>query len=358
PGSGGGVPHDETDRPGEDELVQPCPELLTAPDEERDALERELLKGGAVERAKLEAQRSSHRAVAGHVEVAQISHVARVRNALELERPEVDVVRRSVLAGRLLTAAQVRAERGAARHPNAVRERPLAPVRTQLHDGHRRRRGEVVRIQHREQALGEARELAVDLELHACGQEREALEEPLHVRIRALEPIEPEPARDLRILARELAAELAQVLELAPVVREQAFVHQSLSPPASEIITSPVSRSMSVRKKRRSGSGCAQSSASIPNTSALGPNFSASLRSRTRTEFLMSRGSKSRITRRRTFSSVGTWMLEAVRPVRSGRPTLTVEPSSRAFPSSSCAEAREVELNSHVRSRRTLSRRR
>src|SRR5690606_30052136 len=107
--STGRLAHDEADRPREDELVQAGSELLTAPDEEGNALERELLERRAVERPELEAQRRAHRALAGHVEIAEIAQVGRVRHALELERPEDDVVRRSVLAGSLLTAAQVRA---------------------------------------------------------------------------------------------------------------------------------------------------------------------------------------------------------------------------------------------------------
>jgi len=74
--------------------------------------------------------------------------------------------------------------------------------------------------------LREARELGVDLEVDARRHEREALEQPLDVRIGALERLQPQPARDLRELARELGAHLADVVELAVVVLEQPRIHQ------------------------------------------------------------------------------------------------------------------------------------
>src|SRR5207244_9519644 len=71
----------------------------------------------------------------------------------------------------------------------------------------------------------EPRELGVDLELDPSREEREALEQPFDVGVGAFERVEPEPARDLGELFRELAAQLTQVLKLAVVVAEELLVH-------------------------------------------------------------------------------------------------------------------------------------
>ena len=60
----------------------------------------------------------------------------------------------------------------------------------------------------------------------------EPLEQPLDVRVGALEGLEAQAGRDLRILLRELGAHLPQVLELAVVVLEQARIHRRRSLPA------------------------------------------------------------------------------------------------------------------------------
>ena len=77
-----------------------------------------------------------------------------------------------------------------------------------------------------EQVLREARKLGVDLELDARGQEGEALEQALDVGVGALEGLEAEAAGDLGELLGELLPRLADVLQLAVVVAEQARIHQ------------------------------------------------------------------------------------------------------------------------------------
>jgi len=91
-------------------------------------------------------------------------------------------------------------------------------------DQHRRRGRQVAGVDEFEQVLREARVLGVLLVVHARGQEGEAFEQTLHVRIDALATgrrlLEREPACDLRVLARELRGSVADVQQFLPVVAE------------------------------------------------------------------------------------------------------------------------------------------
>src|SRR6188768_4186226 len=140
----------------------------------------------------------------------------------------------------------------------------------ELHDGHRRSGREIVRIHHLQHVFGEARELRVDFQLNSRRKEGEALQQALHVRVCAFESVEPEPAGNLGELLGKLPAQLPYVLQFAVVIRQQALIHQSpFVPESSETEASPVSRSRSVLRNKRRGSGCAQSSAWILKFIAL-----------------------------------------------------------------------------------------
>ena len=102
-----------------------------------------------------------------------------------------------------------------------------------------------MRVDHLQQVLGEHRVLRVELQLHARGKKSEALQQPLDVRVGALETFQPESPGDLGIFARKLAAHLADVLQLAVVVAQQARIHAH-QPKPSETRNAPVSRSTSV----------------------------------------------------------------------------------------------------------------
>ena len=133
------------------------------------------------------------------------------------------------------------------RDDEAVGQAALLVVGLQLHDHHRGRRRQVVRADHLEQVLGEPGELLVDLELHAGGEEGEALEEALDVGVGALERVEPQACRDFREVMGELATQLPQVAQLSAVVLEQASVHRHTAAPSVRR-TSPSSRSSSERR--------------------------------------------------------------------------------------------------------------
>src|SRR4029450_376742 len=110
-----------------------------------------------------------------------------------------------------------------------------------------------------EERLCEARELRVDLELHARRQEGDAFEQSFDVGIRHFEPVHPQPRRNFRKLLRELRTRLAQVLQLQVVVLEEARIHHATrgGELRSVMRTVPVSRSKSVRTRNSSGTGCA-----------------------------------------------------------------------------------------------------
>ena len=123
-----------------------------------------------------------------------------------------------------------------------------------------------MRVDHLHQVLGEHRLLRIEFQLHARGQKREAFQQPLHVRVGAFEAFHAQPAGDLRILARELAAHFTDVLQFPVVITQQARVHDG-QPKLSETLNLPVSRSTSVFRYRFSGIGCAHISDSMLNTS-------------------------------------------------------------------------------------------
>jgi len=154
--------------------------------------------------------------------------MGRVNDTAELDGPEPDIVGGSVLARGLLAVPYVGPQNATAGYPEAFGQDSLAIARMELDDRHRGGRSQVVRVDHRQQVLGEAREFRVDLQLHARSQEGEAFEQALHVGIGTLERLEPQPPGDLRELARELSPELAQILQLAVIVGEKPVVHQSV----------------------------------------------------------------------------------------------------------------------------------
>ena len=101
--------------------------------------------------------------------------------------------------------------------------------------------------------LGEARELGIELELHAGREERHAFEQTLDIGVGAGVRVERQPAGDRRMRRRELAAQVAQEPQLGLVVAEEAPVHQRAS--AGRTLAAPSSRSIRVRSHSRSGTG-------------------------------------------------------------------------------------------------------
>jgi hypothetical protein len=77
-----------------------------------------------------------------------------------------------------------------------------------------------------EQVAGEFREFVLELELHAGGQERGALQEPGNHRIHPVADDAAEPFGDAGILRGELGALLLEKGEFAVVQFEELRVHR------------------------------------------------------------------------------------------------------------------------------------
>src|ERR1035438_3523609 len=73
--------------------------------------------------------------------------------------------------------------------------------------------------------FADLRKIVVDAPMDAGGQQREAFQEPIDMRVVAAIRIEQKPPGDLGILARKLSAHLAQIGQLALIVFQQFFAH-------------------------------------------------------------------------------------------------------------------------------------
>ena len=140
-----------------------------------------------------------------------------------------------------------------------------------------------MRIDHLEQRLREARELGFELELHARGQEREAFEQPLDIRVGDFEPCRCPGGR--RSSGTRCANSRPSRADGAAPVRSRRSSRGSISRVPRVSVTT-ASRAFPARSRssrnNRSGTGCAHSSPSISNTSAGVGASSRGLRARTR----------------------------------------------------------------------------
>ena len=68
--------------------------------------------------------------------------------------------------------------------------------------------------------------LGLELQLHPRREEREAFEQPFHVRIGDLHALHPEAPGDLGELCREFGPDLTQVREFVVVEAQEAGVHR------------------------------------------------------------------------------------------------------------------------------------
>jgi hypothetical protein len=142
------------------------------------------------------------------------------------DRPEGGVVAGAEAARHAADRARVQGR--VARDARARGELAERGVEVELDQRHRRQRPQVVRVEDVEQRLADLRELVVELEVHARGEEGEALQHPLHVRVLGLAGLQQQAAGDLRVLLGELGAHAPEVRQLALVVVEQLVTHDRL----------------------------------------------------------------------------------------------------------------------------------
>ncbi|SUY26623.1 Uncharacterised protein [Burkholderia oklahomensis] len=178
-------------------------------------------------RTQPQAQRAAHLRAGRHIAVERgdVGRNARQPRLGDLQRIERHVLAAAELAGGLLAGRHACGKGGAARDAKPVREIAFRAARVKARDRHRRRGRHVVRIKHFQQPAREARELRVELDLHARGHEAERLDQPFDVRIGHFARLHAKAPRDLRVRLRELGGELAHVDQFLVVVVEQSRVH-------------------------------------------------------------------------------------------------------------------------------------
>ena len=210
----------------------------------------------------------------------QIGREGKVAGFDQFQRPQRQVLGGGELAFCGIGLAAIGTQHRAARQRDAACEVRFFELRPQLGYQHRRRRRQILRIDHFQQPLRKARELCVETQLHTRRHEGHALEQALDVRVGHFDAVHPESIGDLRKLTSELRAHLAQMLEFLVVVAQQPWIHVvpvSMTPGssrpvgdslqrhqfASSTCTCPLSRSNSVRSSISSGTGCAHSCAEM-----------------------------------------------------------------------------------------------
>ena len=210
--------------------------------EDRQLVELELGHRQAGRRSQPQPDDSPHAGHAGQLDAGGVA--AGVFGLGQLQRPERHIVGGAVFARGCLPLAQHAMQAGPPRHDIAVGQRAFFQVGLHPHHRHRRRRRDIVRINHLEQVLREPRKLRIQPQLHPGRQEREPFQQPLDVRVRALDAVERQAARDFRKLRRELAPHLAEVRQLALVVLKKTRIHRgSLSHLAEKRHTLRIGRS-------------------------------------------------------------------------------------------------------------------
>src|SRR5690606_19309868 len=214
----------------------------------------------------------------------------------QADRPELDRMLGEEGAPGLLAGAEAAQKTRVALDQVAVGEIRGAPVGLERDHDHRRRRRQIVGVDHLEEMAGEGRELVVELALDARGEKGEALHQALDVGIAAAVALDREPAADLLVLLGEFPGDVAQMAQLVVEVAQRGRVHHASR---SAMVACPVSRSTTEVSSKRSGAGSATSSASISKVSVRASICSLSAWTRTSMLSGSRRGSKRTIASRR-----------------------------------------------------------
>jgi hypothetical protein len=94
----------------------------------------------------------------------------------------------------------------------------LGGVYGEFHDRHGRNGTDIVRVENAEKRFGDFRKIVVDLEMKACGEKSEGLNEAFDVRVFAHVGAKNEARGDFGVLFGKVGAHLAQERELAFVI--------------------------------------------------------------------------------------------------------------------------------------------
>ncbi|MNM73966.1 hypothetical protein D3C81_857140 [compost metagenome] len=174
-----------------------------------------------------QAQRPLHGHVGWHVafEMPDVRRDAGKPGLGELDWPQCQRLGRAKFALGRFARRRTGQQRGAARYRDAADQVAFLVAGMEPRHRDRRRRRDVVGIDDFQQALGEAREFRIELQLRAGGQEAERFDEALHIGIGHLDAMHAQAPGHLGVLVRELSRQLAHVDQFAVVVLKQLRVH-------------------------------------------------------------------------------------------------------------------------------------
>ena len=157
----------------------------------------------------------------------KLRRIGKILPLEELDRPQLDAVGGAKFArGRTPRRARgTGAQNAPARHLQPLGKAALGKIGLESHHRHGRRRREEARKDHLQQVLAKGREFRVDLELHPRRKEGEAFEQALDIGIGAVQPLQRQPAGNLRKLFGEFGRRLPDMQQLVVVVIEEPGIH-------------------------------------------------------------------------------------------------------------------------------------
>ncbi|MNI19358.1 hypothetical protein D3C73_727940 [compost metagenome] len=159
---------------------------------------------------------------------AQAQHRAAVGLVVQTHRFQVDGLQCQVLGGGVATTGALRPD-GLRQHFEAGRDHlaalHLCPFRRQFDNGQRWNGAQVMRPQQADQALGQLRQVVVELFAQAPHQEGKAFEQAFHIGIARARFVQVQLRRPVGKGLRKLLAGFAQVAHLGVEITQCQIVH-------------------------------------------------------------------------------------------------------------------------------------
>ncbi len=194
----------------------------------------------------------------GHQRMGQVQRRAAQAGLAYLQRPQRQRPAGAEIADGLLFLHLVGAQHAARGQGESIDQVAFLGTGLELDHHHGWRGRQVMGADHFQHALGQARELRVHLQLDACAQKAEALQQALHIGVGHIGVVQRKTARDLGKGGSELGAQLAQIGQFAVVVLDEAGIHGVCGGVRAQALrfcseTWPVSRSRLVLSSSSSG---------------------------------------------------------------------------------------------------------
>ncbi len=136
-------------------------------------------------------------------------------------------MRRAERAGSTIALGQLTAQERPSLDHKAGAQHRLLFLRLKFHNRHRRNRAKIVRVNSLQKTLRKARELGIQLQMDARGQEGESFQQSLHIRVWAdfLGVGQRKSSGNLGKISTKLGGRFAQVPQLDVVKFQQPFIH-------------------------------------------------------------------------------------------------------------------------------------